>query len=34
MNKITESIAQINSLNYNKQCKYVKISYYLLTFVI
>ena len=24
MNKITEYIIQINSLNYNKQCKYVK----------
>ena len=24
MNKITEYIVQINSLNYNKQCKYVK----------
>ena len=24
MNKITEYIVQINTLNYNKQCKYVK----------
>ena len=24
MNKITEYIVQINSLNYNKQCKYLK----------
>ena len=24
MNKITEYIVQINNLNYNKQCKYVK----------
>ena len=24
MNQITEYIIQINSLNYNKQCKYVK----------
>ena len=24
MNKITEYIVQINSLNYNKLCKYVK----------
>ena len=24
MNKITEYVMQINSLNYNKQCKYVK----------
>ena len=24
MNKITKYIVQINSLNYNKQCKYVK----------
>ena len=24
MDKITEYVVQINSLNYNKQCKYVK----------
>ena len=24
MNKITEYIVQINNLNYNRQCKYVK----------